>query len=80
MPILSYCTSISHFYGTLLQKGNWADRVCEEKHGFICMKMSAANPTGDEVEQDQGCKSVRLVIFYLYILRKQISPYFAQIP
>ncbi|KAM9349892.1 macrophage mannose receptor 1-like [Symphorus nematophorus] len=39
------------------EKGNWADRVCEEKHGYICMKMSASNPTGDEVRQDVGCKT-----------------------
>uniref|UniRef100_A0A4W6EYQ1 Mannose receptor, C type 1b n=1 Tax=Lates calcarifer TaxID=8187 RepID=A0A4W6EYQ1_LATCA len=39
------------------QNGNWADRACEERHGFICMKMSASTPTGDEVEQDVGCKT-----------------------
>ncbi|KAK1879139.1 Macrophage mannose receptor 1 [Dissostichus eleginoides] len=39
------------------ENGNWADRVCDEKHGFICMKMSASQPSGDEVEQDVGCKS-----------------------
>ncbi|XP_044077016.1 macrophage mannose receptor 1-like [Siniperca chuatsi] len=39
------------------ENGNWADRVCVEKHGFICMKMSASKPTGDEVEQDVGCKT-----------------------
>ncbi|XP_070774848.1 macrophage mannose receptor 1-like [Enoplosus armatus] len=39
------------------ENGNWADHVCEEKHGFICMKMSASKPTGDEVEQDAGCKT-----------------------
>ncbi|XP_040911918.1 macrophage mannose receptor 1-like [Toxotes jaculatrix] len=39
------------------EKGNWADHVCEEKHGFICMKRSASRPTGDEVEQDAGCKA-----------------------
>ncbi|KAF7668437.1 hypothetical protein LDENG_00014640 [Lucifuga dentata] len=37
--------------------GNWADRVCEEKHGFICMKPSASEPSGDEVEQNIGCKA-----------------------
>ncbi|KAF1383676.1 hypothetical protein PFLUV_G00134320 [Perca fluviatilis] len=39
------------------ENGNWADQVCEEKHGSICMKMSASKPTGDEVEQDSGCKT-----------------------
>ncbi|XP_071348975.1 macrophage mannose receptor 1-like isoform X1 [Trachinotus anak] len=39
------------------ENGNWAGRVCEEKHGFICMKRSASKPTGDEVEQDLGCKT-----------------------
>ncbi|KAI9544497.1 hypothetical protein NQZ68_001370 [Dissostichus eleginoides] len=38
------------------ENGNWADRVCEEKHGSICMKMSASIPSGNEVEQDNGCK------------------------
>uniref|UniRef100_A0A3B3BT12 Macrophage mannose receptor 1-like n=2 Tax=Oryzias melastigma TaxID=30732 RepID=A0A3B3BT12_ORYME len=35
------------------QKGNWADSVCEEKHGFICMKKSEAS--GAEILQDEGC-------------------------
>ncbi|XP_042284935.1 macrophage mannose receptor 1-like [Thunnus maccoyii] len=39
------------------ENGNWADRSCEEKHDFICMKMSASKPTGDEVEQNVGCKT-----------------------
>ncbi|XP_070829826.1 macrophage mannose receptor 1-like [Chaetodon trifascialis] len=39
------------------EKGNWADRVCEEKHGYICMKMSVPKPTGDELEQSEGCKA-----------------------
>ncbi|KAK2822605.1 hypothetical protein Q5P01_022670 [Channa striata] len=39
------------------ENGNWADRTCEDKHGFICMKMSTSNPTGEEVEQDVGCKT-----------------------
>ncbi|KAJ0011983.1 hypothetical protein NQD34_012958 [Periophthalmus magnuspinnatus] len=30
------------------EKGNWADRSCEEKHGFICMKQSSHEPTGEE--------------------------------
>ncbi|XP_076601189.1 macrophage mannose receptor 1-like [Chaetodon auriga] len=39
------------------ENGNWADRVCEEKHGFICMKTSASEPSGDVVEQNIGCKT-----------------------
>nr|XP_046265195.1 macrophage mannose receptor 1-like isoform X4 [Scatophagus argus] len=39
------------------ENGNWADRVCDEKHGFICMKTSASEPSGDEVEQNVGCKT-----------------------
>uniref|UniRef100_H3C0X5 C-type lectin domain-containing protein n=1 Tax=Tetraodon nigroviridis TaxID=99883 RepID=H3C0X5_TETNG len=35
---------------------NWAHRSCEEKHGFICMKQSATERTGDEVEVHIGCK------------------------
>ncbi|XP_041804547.1 macrophage mannose receptor 1-like [Chelmon rostratus] len=39
------------------ENGNWADRSCDEKHGFICMKKSAAESTGDEVDIDVGCKA-----------------------
>ncbi|XP_028448497.1 macrophage mannose receptor 1-like [Perca flavescens] len=39
------------------ENGNWADRMCDEKHGFICMKRSASEPSGDEVEQNVGCKT-----------------------
>ncbi|XP_040911920.1 macrophage mannose receptor 1-like [Toxotes jaculatrix] len=39
------------------ENGNWADRVCEEKHGFICMKMSESEPPEDEVEQNIGCRT-----------------------
>ncbi|KAM7400359.1 hypothetical protein PAMA_004852 [Pampus argenteus] len=39
------------------ENGDWADRVCEEKHGFICMKISASQLTEDEVEQNVGCKT-----------------------
>lgn len=49
-------------YGTLLQNGNWADRVCEEQHGFICKKMSALRPSGEEVEQNTGCKNVGIIM------------------
>ncbi|XP_028282934.1 macrophage mannose receptor 1b isoform X2 [Parambassis ranga] len=39
------------------ENGNWVDRSCDEKHGFICMKQSSTESTGDEVEMDLGCKS-----------------------
>ncbi|KAG8014276.1 Macrophage mannose receptor 1 [Nibea albiflora] len=39
------------------ENGNWADRPCGEKHGYICMKMSRSTPTGDEVVQNVGCKA-----------------------
>uniref|UniRef100_A0A665X444 Macrophage mannose receptor 1-like n=1 Tax=Echeneis naucrates TaxID=173247 RepID=A0A665X444_ECHNA len=39
------------------EKGNWADRSCDEKHGFICMKQSETEHTGDEVDLDIGCKA-----------------------
>lgn len=53
-------TSMRVLYSaSLLQKGNWADRSCDEKHGYICMKQSATERTGDEVvEVDVGCKAV----------------------
>ncbi|XP_059200605.1 macrophage mannose receptor 1-like [Centropristis striata] len=38
------------------ENGNWADRVCDEKHGYICMKISDSGPSGDEVERNIGCK------------------------
>uniref|UniRef100_A0AAX7UUH1 Mannose receptor, C type 1b n=1 Tax=Astatotilapia calliptera TaxID=8154 RepID=A0AAX7UUH1_ASTCA len=39
------------------ENGNWADRVCDEKHGFICMKTSDSEPSGDEVKLNAGCKT-----------------------
>ncbi|XP_053185960.1 macrophage mannose receptor 1-like [Scomber japonicus] len=39
------------------ENGNWADRGCNEKHGFICMKQSETERTGDEVVVDIGCKA-----------------------
>ncbi|XP_035764283.1 macrophage mannose receptor 1-like [Neolamprologus brichardi] len=39
------------------ENGNWADRVCDEKHGFICMKTSDSETSGDEVELNAGCKT-----------------------
>ncbi|XP_014899448.1 macrophage mannose receptor 1-like isoform X1 [Poecilia latipinna] len=40
------------------ENGNWADRSCDEKHGYICMKQSATDGTGDVIELhlDAGCK------------------------
>lgn len=42
----------------VLQNGNWVDRTCDEKHGFICMKQSGTERTGDEVDVDVGCRAV----------------------
>ncbi|XP_053293421.1 macrophage mannose receptor 1 [Pleuronectes platessa] len=39
------------------ENGNWADRSCDEKHGFICMKQSETEPTGKELDLDIGCKA-----------------------
>ncbi|CAJ1072733.1 macrophage mannose receptor 1-like isoform X1 [Xyrichtys novacula] len=39
------------------ENGNWADRSCDEKHGFICMRQSDAEQTGEEVELDRGCRA-----------------------
>uniref|UniRef100_A0A8C4NYA1 Mannose receptor, C type 1b n=1 Tax=Dicentrarchus labrax TaxID=13489 RepID=A0A8C4NYA1_DICLA len=39
------------------ENGNWADRSCDENHGFICMKQSATERPTDEVELDLGCKA-----------------------
>ncbi|XP_056277836.1 macrophage mannose receptor 1b isoform X2 [Pseudoliparis swirei] len=39
------------------ENGNWADHSCSEKHGFICMKQSATERTGDEIDLDLGCKA-----------------------
>ncbi|XP_039999154.1 macrophage mannose receptor 1-like [Xiphias gladius] len=39
------------------QNGNWADRSCDEKHGFICMKQSDTESTGHEADLDLGCKA-----------------------
>uniref|UniRef100_UPI0037E74650 macrophage mannose receptor 1-like n=1 Tax=Semicossyphus pulcher TaxID=241346 RepID=UPI0037E74650 len=37
--------------------GNWADRWCDEKHGFICMKQSDTEQIGVEKDLDIGCKA-----------------------
>ncbi|KAF3698790.1 Macrophage mannose receptor 1 [Channa argus] len=39
------------------ENGNWADRSCDEKHGFICMKQSDIESTGEEVHTNIGCKA-----------------------
>lgn len=51
-----YCLVL--LYCFIFQNGNWADRWCDEKHGFICMKQSETERTGDEVDLDIGCKAV----------------------
>ncbi|KAG7268268.1 hypothetical protein CRUP_036252 [Coryphaenoides rupestris] len=38
------------------ESGNWADRTCVEKHGYICMRTTDTDSTGDEVLVDLGCK------------------------
>uniref|UniRef100_A0A673AFI2 Macrophage mannose receptor 1-like n=1 Tax=Sphaeramia orbicularis TaxID=375764 RepID=A0A673AFI2_9TELE len=38
------------------ENGNWADRSCDERHGYICMKQSSTERTGDEVDVDVGCR------------------------
>ncbi|KAJ3595076.1 hypothetical protein NHX12_004381 [Muraenolepis orangiensis] len=38
------------------ENGNWADRSCVEKHGYVCMKPTGSESTGDEVPVDLGCK------------------------
>ncbi|TWW73594.1 Macrophage mannose receptor 1 [Takifugu flavidus] len=45
------------------ENGNWVDRMCNEKHEFICMKMSTSTPSGEEVSKDIGCKYVRFASF-----------------
>ncbi|XP_047445392.1 macrophage mannose receptor 1-like [Mugil cephalus] len=58
------------------ENGNWADRVCEEKHGFICMTTSVSTPTGDEVDQDVGCKKGwRRHGSYCYFIGKQTKTF-----
>ena len=47
-----------------MQNGNWADRTCGERHGYICMKAGASEPSGDEVVQNVGCKTVRELYFF----------------
>ena len=49
---------------SLVQNGNWADRSCGEKHGYVCMKISDTESTGEEVPMDLGCKPVSGFIIY----------------
>lgn len=42
----------------ILQNGNWADQSCDEQHGYICMKQSSTESTGDEINIDSGCNAV----------------------
>ncbi|TMS09857.1 Macrophage mannose receptor 1 [Larimichthys crocea] len=39
------------------ENGNWADRLCDEKHGFICMKQSETERPVEEVDVDAGCEA-----------------------
>uniref|UniRef100_A0A4W6EZB1 Mannose receptor, C type 1b n=1 Tax=Lates calcarifer TaxID=8187 RepID=A0A4W6EZB1_LATCA len=39
------------------ENGNWADRSCDESHGFICMKQSEIDRPIEEVNLDIGCKA-----------------------
>ncbi|KAG8014277.1 Macrophage mannose receptor 1, partial [Nibea albiflora] len=39
------------------ENGNWADQVCSEKHGYICMKTSVSEEPTDEVDMNVGCKT-----------------------
>ncbi|XP_042353789.1 macrophage mannose receptor 1-like isoform X2 [Plectropomus leopardus] len=58
------------------ENGNWADHVCEEKHGYICMKMSSSYPIGNEVDQDAGCKNGwRRHGSYCYFIGTQVKTF-----
>ncbi|KAM4552770.1 macrophage mannose receptor 1-like isoform 2-T2 [Odontesthes bonariensis] len=39
------------------ENGNWADGLCDQKHGFICMKQSSTVRIADEEEPEHGCKA-----------------------
>jgi hypothetical protein len=59
-----------------MQNGNWADRSCTEKHGYVCMKISGSESSGDEVPMDLGCKPVSgegFLICCIYIVKGAIS-------
>ncbi|XP_035994268.1 macrophage mannose receptor 1 [Fundulus heteroclitus] len=56
--------------------GNWSDRDCKEKHGFICMKTSASEPSGAEVPKDEGCKtSWKRYGSYCYFIGTEIKTF-----
>uniref|UniRef100_A0A674BY60 Macrophage mannose receptor 1-like n=1 Tax=Salmo trutta TaxID=8032 RepID=A0A674BY60_SALTR len=38
------------------EQGRWATQVCENQHGFICMKKSTSKQSGDQVDTYPGCK------------------------
>uniref|UniRef100_A0A674B887 Macrophage mannose receptor 1-like n=1 Tax=Salmo trutta TaxID=8032 RepID=A0A674B887_SALTR len=38
------------------EQGMWATQVCENQHGFICMKKSTSKQSGDQVDTYPGCK------------------------
>uniref|UniRef100_A0A673ZBZ0 Macrophage mannose receptor 1-like n=1 Tax=Salmo trutta TaxID=8032 RepID=A0A673ZBZ0_SALTR len=38
------------------EQGRWATQVCDNQHGFICMKKSSSQPSGDQVDTYPGCK------------------------
>ncbi|KAM6948653.1 macrophage mannose receptor 1b [Aplochiton taeniatus] len=37
------------------QEGRWVDSLCEEKHGYVCMKKSTSQSSEEEVELHAGC-------------------------
>uniref|UniRef100_A0AAZ3P0P1 Mannose receptor, C type 1b n=1 Tax=Oncorhynchus tshawytscha TaxID=74940 RepID=A0AAZ3P0P1_ONCTS len=39
------------------EQGRWATQVCNNQRGFICMKKSTSQPSGDPVDTNPGCKS-----------------------
>uniref|UniRef100_A0A8C7RAM9 Mannose receptor, C type 1b n=1 Tax=Oncorhynchus mykiss TaxID=8022 RepID=A0A8C7RAM9_ONCMY len=39
------------------EQGRWATQVCDNQRGFICMKKSTSQPSGDQVDTNPGCKS-----------------------
>lgn len=67
----TYCSLVPQgnavfFLCSVFQNGNWADNLCDDRHGFICMKRSAADPFDDEIEQNIGCKIVRFFLIQLF--------------
>lgn len=58
---------------SVLQNGNWQDRTCDERHGFICMKHSSPESTGDEVYVDIGCKLVSRGSTFLFQVKHRYT-------